>query len=179
MLLLKKSSFDWAKEFLQSPAWKAILQTHEGTIFSFCLPTSRPSICISEISYYDSDETGISADSSSVQVDDLIEATKAPVFDSSLLQTLAPSVLVKTMPRAKRGKLLHISESELRRSQRLHGLNKGFKPSSCKNKSCLGCSSDPPSLSSSVVRELGSTFCNLDKDDLSDEALNSKPTKKG
>jgi hypothetical protein len=43
----------------------------------------------------------------------------------------------------------------------------------------LGCSSNSPLLSSSVVRDLGETFCKLDKASLSNEALNAKLSKKG
>jgi hypothetical protein len=41
----------------------------------------------------------------------------------------------------------------------------------------LGCSTNLPSLSSSVVRELGSTFCQLDAAALTDDQLNAKDAK--
>jgi hypothetical protein len=50
MLLLKQSSFAWAKEFLQSSAWHAISQTDTGIVYSFTLPPSKPTVSITEIS---------------------------------------------------------------------------------------------------------------------------------
>jgi hypothetical protein len=79
----------------------------------------------------------------------------------------------------KRGKKLIISESEVRRSERLLSLNKGFKPSTCTERNYLGCATKPPLISSSVVRDLGASFCSVDHDNLSDEKLLAKPTDKG
>jgi len=79
----------------------------------------------------------------------------------------------------KRGKAIHISDLELRRSERVHNLHKGFRSPICKDQNCLGCSTHPPTLSTSVVHDLGATFCKLDASNLSDEALNAKAPKKG
>jgi hypothetical protein len=79
----------------------------------------------------------------------------------------------------KRGKRIVISESEVRRSERLHSFNKGFKPSSCKNKNCLGCATKPPLISSAVVRDLGASFCKVDPAILTNEHLIAKPSSKG
>ena len=56
---------------------------------------------------------------------------------------------------------------------------KGFKNSPCKNHNSLGCSTDPPILSATVVRDLGASFCKMDLASLTDESLNAKPIKKG
>ena len=56
-------------------------------------------------------------------------------------------------------------------------VNKGFKSSSCKDKNCIGCSVNPPTVSKHVIKELGKTFCNIDPDELTDEKLTSKPSK--
>jgi hypothetical protein len=43
----------------------------------------------------------------------------------------------------------------------------------------LGYSSDPPVLSTSIVRDLGTSFCKINVDSLTNEKLGSKPAKKG
>ena len=78
----------------------------------------------------------------------------------------------------KRGKKPIISESEVRRSERLHAINKGFKPSICKDRNCLGCETTPPLICPSVVRDLGTSFCKMDPKKLTDEKLHAKPTAK-
>jgi len=50
----------------------------------------------------------------------------------------------------------------------------GFKDSSCNRKNCLGCTVKPPSLSPSVIRNLGATFCNMDEETVTEAALLKK-----
>ncbi|PUZ69713.1 hypothetical protein GQ55_2G132800 [Panicum hallii var. hallii] len=50
----------------------------------------------------------------------------------------------------------------------------GFRDVQCSKKGCLGCLVTPPTLSPSVIRNLGASFCNLDADSLTDIALNKK-----
>lgn len=71
-----------------------------------------------------------------------------------------------------------IVDSSLRRSERQKGLNKGFKASSCRMKGCLGCLMDPPTLSPTVIRNLGSSFCSIDPALLTEDALGKKIIKK-
>lgn len=98
---------------------------------------------------------------------------------SSKIRTPPPSGSHSaTAPRAKRGKALIISEASLRRSTRIHNNTKGFESPGCKHKDCLGSSSNPPTISSTVVRDLGATFCKLDPSSLTEEKLNAKPLKK-
>ncbi|CAD6264340.1 unnamed protein product [Miscanthus lutarioriparius] len=97
-----------------------------------------------------------------------------------ILQTPSPPLTTtKPVPRAKRGKSLHLFEANLRRSDRLHDISRGFKSPICKDRNCLGCNSDPPLLSVSVVRDLGTSFCKLNPESLTDEKLGAKPNKKG
>jgi hypothetical protein len=93
-------------------------------------------------------------------------------------EILESSTQAKKTPRARKGKELILSESELRRSLRIKKLHKGFKVSSCKEKNCLGYTSYPPEISTSIIRDLGATFCNINLDDLSEENLNKKPASK-
>jgi len=71
-----------------------------------------------------------------------------------------------------------LSEANVRRSLRLKKINKGFKSSSCKDKSCLGYSSKPPTITLKMIRNLGVTFCDINPEDLSPTNLNAKPMKK-
>lgn len=53
LLLLKPRSFEWAKEFLESPAWAAFSNFTKGNAYSFSLPSSSPSVIISYYSCSD------------------------------------------------------------------------------------------------------------------------------
>ncbi|TVU45372.1 hypothetical protein EJB05_04859, partial [Eragrostis curvula] len=65
-------------------------------------------------------------------------------------------------------------ETEVRRSNRLKNYSKGFKQSSCQQKNCLGCSAEAPTLSPSVIKNLGTEFCNLSPEKVNDEALKKR-----
>lgn len=63
-----------------------------------------------------------------------------------------------------------LSEADLRRSNRLKKIHK--RSTACKDKNCVGCSATPPSISTSVIRNLGASFCNINPDELTEERLN-------
>ncbi|TVU50268.1 hypothetical protein EJB05_01634, partial [Eragrostis curvula] len=65
-------------------------------------------------------------------------------------------------------------EFEVKRSYRLKKTNNGFKQATCKQKSCFGCSAEAPTLSPSVIKNLGTDFCNLSLENVKDEALKKK-----
>lgn len=71
-----------------------------------------------------------------------------------------------------------VLDSPFRRSARQKGMHKGFKASVCAKKGCLGCSMNPPTLSSSTIKNIGTSLCMIDPDVLSDEALNLIGNKK-
>lgn len=52
--------------------------------------------------------------------------------------------------------------------------NKGFKGKSCMDRRCIACESSPPNLSPSIIKNLGATFCNVDPEQLTEEALSKK-----
>lgn len=52
--------------------------------------------------------------------------------------------------------------------------NHGFKGKGCTDKRCFACDSDPPIISPSIIKNLGATFCNIDPEKLSDQALIKK-----
>jgi hypothetical protein len=75
-----------------------------------------------------------------------------------------------------------IVESELRRSKRLKESRVGFRQGACPKRNCLMCQHNfdaPPPLSSKVLRNLGSRFCNLSEDDLSEQRLKQKKSAVG
>ena len=102
---------------------------------------------------------------SSVILEDLEEDSNMSLMDPSK-QPNTPSKRRRTA----KGKAV-ISEDDLRRSLRLKKVNKGFKTSACKDKNCLGCSVSPPTISPTIIRNLGASFCNINPEDLSDENL--------
>ena len=62
----------------------------------------------------------------------------------------------------------------MRRSARRKNINKGYKDPTCSEKDCIACSVKPPSISTSVIMNLGATFCKIDPVKMSDEALQKK-----
>lgn len=194
--MLKQGSYDWAKDFLNSSAWSMFQKHFTGTTFPFTLPSTKPSVVITELAYSssqlisvgstdafsDKDSAGLQATQQVVILEDVpsdLIGSQASVGEQSTPPPPPPPALCKPMPRAKRGKAAPISDSHLQRSDRLHKLNKGFKSSVCKDSNCLGCSTDPPVLSPSIVRDLGATFCNIDPSKLMDDSLHAKPQKSG
>lgn len=171
-MMLQQSSFDWSKLFLQSSAWPIISKGPNGNSFCFSLPHSRPSVTIIELFW--SEDVELAGPENQM---DLAFVTN---LDGPMqqFQTLPPSVTVQSAPRAKRGKTVPISDVDLRRSPQLHANTRGFKSPICKDRKCLGCNSDPLLLSSSVVRELGTSFCKVDPSLLIDDKLKGKPMKK-
>jgi hypothetical protein len=67
-------------------------------------------------------------------------------------------------------------DSDLR-SKRLKDSRAGFKHGTCSKRNCLMCQhkfDGPPTLSSKVIRSLGSKFCKMFEDDLTDKCLKKK-----
>lgn len=110
--------------------------------------------------------------------DDVPQTEDAPPSPESTeinLDNVSPS----TRPWAKslltRAGKLKISEDDpsLRRSSRQKALNKGFKHSRCHGH-CVACEAIPPTISPSIIRNLGATFCDVDPEQLIDAALAKK-----
>jgi hypothetical protein len=51
---------------------------------------------------------------------------------------------------------------------------KGFKDPVCKDKSCLGCNSVPPSIPKKTIRKLSASLCNIEASQVTDVVLNKK-----
>jgi hypothetical protein len=183
LLMLKQGSYEWANEFPSSPAW-TLLQQHLGNenSFIFSLPSKQPSVVITDISCVSYKDFFLVNAASPTEEETL--QTQPPIAGSSDSQKTAeqstpppPSAISSTPPKCKRGKKAPICEVNLRRSDTLHNQHKGFKSPICKDKNCIGCNPNPPVLSPSVVRDLGTTFCNLDPVKLIDATLNVKSQK--
>lgn len=63
LLLLKQASFEWAKDFLQSPAWNIISDNSSCSGYCFSLPKTKPSVSISELTCCNSDDDDYPSDS--------------------------------------------------------------------------------------------------------------------
>lgn len=160
---MQSPTFEWAKSILYSPAWDILSANNPGNAYVFSLPTSCPSIHLPVCSNFEL--------TSSLILEEL---------DRRNLKTLPRDVTPSAPAKRKRvakPKGQQISEANMTRSERLKKLHKGFKSSTCKDKNCIGCSANPPTISQHVIRDLGKSFCNIDPKDLTDEKLNAKPSK--
>ena len=81
------------------------------------------------------------------------------------------------VPNDKKGKKARVVlvKTEVRRSPRLKLNNKGFKADH-NSKKCLGCNPNPPDLTPTMIKKLGTSFCQIDEDVLTEKVL--KPKKK-
>lgn len=181
--LMNPGSFDWAKKFLSSPAW-AYFANPGPNDFAFHIPlkcpvTKSPSCLIT------------SANTSLSIAEDLVNAVPLDKEEQDLATpsnnvTTAHSPPSESIPDghvnnispstgpwsrallAKAGKI-HISEDDpgLRRSCRQKQYKRGYKDMACKDKLCLACDASPPTISPSIIKNLGASFCNVDAEKLS------------
>lgn len=100
-----------------------------------------------------------------------------PVSVQELEESLSVE-LEPNSPRKKRTRRTKVDtpvvESAVRRSPRVKASCKGFKSNTCKAKNCLGCSVKPPTLSTSALRKIGSSICQIDQELLDDQTLLKK-----
>lgn len=148
--------FERAKSFLQSNAWDSFTVDSSGNA------TSCPSVNIPTCKNFE-----------------VISSVILEPFEEDLdVEGLPfPSMTLKKRKAKGNGKA-PISDDDVRRSERLKKVHKGFKAATCKDKNCLGCSSTRPSISPKIIRCLGATFCDLDPKDLTEEKLNVQPKRK-
>lgn len=62
----------------------------------------------------------------------------------------------------------------VRRSDRVKASCNGYKGNVCKARNCVGCSSEPPTLSSSSLKKIGTSFCQIQPDLVDDHILFKK-----
>ncbi|RLN36373.1 hypothetical protein C2845_PM03G28930 [Panicum miliaceum] len=176
-MLVNPASFSWAKQMLSSPAWDIISgRAPDGVQFALPDRCPQPSLpCLKDLPAPENlintpDKKGkeiASAESNSPgspldQLKQKISSSSGP-WSKALLD------------QAEQAKFAHILEDQgKRRSLRMPSLKNGFRDSQCTKKGCLGCIVDPPALSPSVIRNLGTSFCKIDEDSLTDVAFNKK-----
>ncbi|CAN6334315.1 unnamed protein product [Urochloa humidicola] len=191
--LLNPLNFQWAKEFLSSPAvpW---LDTGAGMI-TFSLPQAcplkSPPTCakVTEMEHSPQDKGKVAvqeglpldqiAGSSSTAPDIGATSPQTPLQETikKVYSTPGPwsrSLLEKAgkLKAAEEGNIL--SDEDLRRSKRKAIQNKGFRTPTCKDSTCIGCTAKPPVIPHSVVKNLGEAFCKIDAGKLTSQALNIK-----
>lgn len=175
-LLLNPGSFEWAKSMLQSQAWN-LFQTSCADSVPFCLPAAK----LADNSLLCDTHAVVTA-TSTLDYSQAVEDSSHDQFCVTPLEKISAKVAATPGPWSQQLLDLaaqnEISEQALspasRRSACKKEQLKGFKGSSCANKNCLGCAEDPPTISPSIIRNLGASFCKVDVEKLSVEALSKK-----
>ncbi|KAG2621112.1 hypothetical protein PVAP13_3NG178000 [Panicum virgatum] len=172
-LLASPVTFSWTKQLLQSEAWKLFNQSPSNLTFS--LPETYPKIQLSKCQEKLTlpvipDELDSSPSQGSALDSCLAKASKggsSPCTPEELVKkkvSSSPGPWAKTfLQKADKEKIEEFLEDPLKR-----------RNPQCSSKGCLGCKTIPPSLSPSVIKNLGSSFCKLDEQDLSVAALQKK-----
>ncbi|TVU49835.1 hypothetical protein EJB05_01173, partial [Eragrostis curvula] len=168
-ILLSPTHYNWATNFLTSKAWECFQNQSLNNGITFCLPKKCPTMESPRCSYIEELEQESDEDS------DMVECTP----EKNGIPTMGNSVSTSALHRnRKRQRQPAVVETDVRRSDRLKGQNKGYKRSICPHRDCHACSGAPPTLTDSVIRNLGSAFCNMKPEALSAAALQKKKTKK-
>ncbi|KAK3126356.1 hypothetical protein QOZ80_7AG0555350 [Eleusine coracana subsp. coracana] len=191
VLLLNPGRFDWAKTFISSKAWDLITSEYShkhGRHFvlpSQCPTDSAPKCLIEEISnisQVDNHEVPVSQEDTTITAPE--SNLNLPVSFTAGLEPLTPVSQTGTSSLAATTSALHLKrkatkapmvDSDLRRSEGIKKITKGFKGKACMDKRCICCSIEPPTLSSKVIRILGETLCKISPTVISDESLLQKP----
>ncbi|TVU17769.1 hypothetical protein EJB05_33825, partial [Eragrostis curvula] len=180
-MLLSPTHFSWAKNFLSSKAWDIFnskVDNDRGLKFSLpsLCPKDGPVTCLAgltdETTSYPGEGThdlNVTATNSETYQDN--RAT--PVNTKSAASTLN---LSKTVPiiRKKTTCKVAIVETDVRRSDRLKKKNEGFKANSCSHWNCVACTNEPPVLSPSLIKDLGTSFAQVAPEEVNEQALQKK-----
>lgn len=182
--MLNPASFDWAKCFLASPTW-SFFAAHSETDFQFVLPQSCPT---------DNSPTCFSSkvDNTIAMVENMVNAelqdedcepiTSSPISanddtpsSEQDLSKLSPSSSPWAVTLLAKAGKLQLSEDDptLRRSSRQKALRKGFKHMTCNDRHCVACEASPQPFHH-PIKNLGATFCDIDPEKLTEEAMNKK-----
>lgn len=169
-LLLQSPTFSCAKEFLRSKAQDFFSNNLQGNSSIFYLPSSCPSVNLTICPLFQPSSVILQ------DLDDLdSEQANSHQFDASAAST--PGTPAKKQ-RLSKPKQRILSAACLMRSVRLKKVHKGFRSTACKDKNCVGCSTTPPSVSPSIIKDFGASFCNINPDDLTEENLIKQPKEK-
>lgn len=150
-MLLSTENFEWAKNFLLSGAAR-FMDNNSGNT-SITVPLTCP------INPH-SDKTTSITDISNTQERQDEEKMQNKVSSPNSGENRKRKAAKKQTP---------IVENQVRRSERVRLANNGFKNSGCSDRKCTTCT--PPTLSTKVIRNLGTQFCSLTDDDLKEEDL--------
>lgn len=162
LLLLSPTHFNWASTFLQSKAWDFFSSDKGNVLFSI------PPKCPLDIQ--------LSCNTTSPR-QHLDKKGKAIIED--ITPPSSPTKEDQGECSLKRsGKNLEevIVDSSIRKSL-IKRVKRGFKIDTCPHKNCLACDSEPPTISPSIIKNLGVTFCKIEEDKLTLEALKKKKIK--
>jgi hypothetical protein len=173
IMLLSPDRFDWTKSFLGSKAWNMI-QMDMGTeaMIAFSLPqhcpikhkfscSNAPAI---EIPGQDFQERTFHEEMADIRGTEIATPDKQMITSKNSIST---SLAYLKRKQAKAPLVV----TDVRRSDRLKGKTHGFKAETCISKNCLCCSAVPPTLSSKIIRSLGSEFYKIPPRVLSEDAL--------
>lgn len=173
-LLLSPTHYAMAKSFLTSQAWQTFRKQSISAGMTYVLPQKCPtkegptcSFSLTELTDIPDEDTTMeegNADDPEEGTEEVMgtpdQQDKPPAVTSE-----STSAMHKYRKRQRQGPML---DSDCRRSERVKELNKGFKRSVCPHKDCFACASAPPTISSKVIRELGSEFCKVKPEALID-----------
>jgi hypothetical protein len=149
LMLLTPEKFDWAKKLLNSALWNVLMEDERNSkMISFIIPEK-------------------------------CTVSKSPKCSLSELEnpfeSLQDAVAPPSAPKRKRRGKGPLVENEVRRSPRIQEINNGFKSHySCSDKNCLTCTAMPPAFRPKIVKNLASSFCKVE-----DENLEAKLSRKG
>jgi hypothetical protein len=172
-MLLSSDQAGWAKDFLASGA-PVFLSDNTGNISlpipDEC-PTSATLTCIPEVTVGKSAETKLGKEPESSPQDGGLQLglDLSPSLPSTGEGTRKKKSLKRPTP---------LVESQVRRSSRLKQISNGFKSPSCLDKKCSCCDPTPPTLSSKVIRNLGTQFCSMNEEYLQEENLSRNEGRK-
>jgi len=146
-LLLAPAQHSWAKQLLRSGLPQLLQSKGEWTTMMSINTKPSPS---DSYAYLATEPVGVK------EIEEVI-----------LEQLLEESSLGKKIRRKARPDT-PIVDSAIRRSNRVRANYSGFKMNTCKAKNCLGCSSDPPTISPTSLKKIGSSLCQLQPSQLDD-----------
>jgi hypothetical protein len=182
MMILSLRSFQWAKQFVTSSALEHLAGT-SSTSVPFCLPRAVPDagyfLFSNNLPVAEEPNALLSSHEppSPVNSEQLSPAIPREKLKSKVAHVSGPWSTALLDLVAQNGNSSVLKDAKTR-SLRQRAFHKGYKNSPCFNKNCLGCSLDPPTLSPSVIKNLGVTFCNINPDKLAVEKLSKARNKK-
>lgn len=182
LLLLNPSRFDWAKSYITSKAWNIIVdQCPEKQGRKFVIPLKCPTEAAPRWVIEEIEEETVDMHVSQQEATLNCETTEQvctvlePTTPISQLGSTSKAATTSTLHMKRKAMKVPIVDSDLRRSDRIKKVNNGFKGKTCMEKYCICYSTEPPTLSSKVIRNLGETLCKISPGVISDEALLHKP----